>query len=414
MRAPDGIEERVLVAGGGPTGLALAVTLARQGVASLVLERRTEPTPRDESRAITWMPTGLDVLDRLGLAERFHARGVLRRAHEFRSETRRLLTLRFDALRVSHPYTLQLPQHESEHLLEEAALETGLVEVRRRHGVVEAGGAGGAADAEVAGPEISYRVSARLAVACDGAGSLIRRRLGIEESWRDYGAYSAVADFHLDCDLPTEVSRVVFDRERPHGFFYFAPGRWRMIYRLNAGEDRDELTREERVRELLASYLPNAVVHRFLWASAFRLGQGHASRFRRGPWLLAGDAAHAMGPSAGAGMMLGVIGGYRLGLLLARALHEPRRSDELLERYELEQRQAALHVQRANARVFRQLAVRSRAVIQGWNVLLGLVGRVPRVALEITKTESLARLALPEDAAVDERRTAWLSTTSRP
>lgn len=44
----------VAIVGGGPTGLALALTLARLGVASTVLEHRTAPTPLNESRAITW------------------------------------------------------------------------------------------------------------------------------------------------------------------------------------------------------------------------------------------------------------------------------------------------------------------------------------------------------------------------
>lgn len=41
---------------GGPGGLVLSPVLTRFGVPTLVLEARVEPTPRDESRAITWMP----------------------------------------------------------------------------------------------------------------------------------------------------------------------------------------------------------------------------------------------------------------------------------------------------------------------------------------------------------------------
>ncbi len=101
--------ERVLIVGGGPVGLALSLVLAHRGTPSLVLEAREEPTPRDESRAITWMPKGLELLDRLGLEEAFARSGVRRTAHEFWTGGRRVLTMPFDKVRSPHRYTLQLP-----------------------------------------------------------------------------------------------------------------------------------------------------------------------------------------------------------------------------------------------------------------------------------------------------------------
>jgi hypothetical protein len=89
--------------------------------------------------------------------------------------------------------------------------------------------------------------------------------------------------------------------------------------------------------ELLKSKLVGTRVHRFLWASAFRLGQGQSEGYRKGCWLLCGDAAHAMGPSAGAGMMVGVLGAWRLGWRLALAAKGDPRAEELLAGYEREQ-----------------------------------------------------------------------------
>jgi 2-polyprenyl-6-methoxyphenol hydroxylase-like FAD-dependent oxidoreductase len=68
-------------------GLVLALVLARHGAGSLVLEARPAPTPAEESRAITWMPRGLELLGWLGLAERFRERGLARHAHQFRARS---------------------------------------------------------------------------------------------------------------------------------------------------------------------------------------------------------------------------------------------------------------------------------------------------------------------------------------
>ena len=82
------------------------------------------------------MPKGLELLDWLELGESFDGLGVRRVAHEFWADGRRLLRMPFDEVRSPHRYTLQLPQHDSEIMLEGAALRTGMAEIRRGHRVV--------------------------------------------------------------------------------------------------------------------------------------------------------------------------------------------------------------------------------------------------------------------------------------
>jgi len=379
----------LLIVGGGPVGLALALVLARHEVPSIVLEAREEPTPRDESRAITWMPRGLDFLDWLGLTSAFAEQGIRRIAHEFWGPQGHLLSLHFDELAHPHPYTLQLPQHDTEVTLETAARATGFVEIRRGVRVVGAMTASGQALVQAEGPDGKVELTAPWAVGCDGARSTVRRLLEVSQRWRDYGTDSAVADFALTCDLLPEVSRIVLDPARPYGFFAFAPGRWRFIYRINRGEDRQIMISEQAAADLLLRHLPSANIQHFLWASAFRLGQGQSETYGRGRWLLAGDAAHTMGPSAGAGMMVGMLGAWRLGLWLARVARGEAGAVVLRERYEREQRAASRAVQVSNELIFRNIAVRNPIVGAVRSVLLGAVGGVRPVARRMTETETL-------------------------
>jgi 2-polyprenyl-6-methoxyphenol hydroxylase-like FAD-dependent oxidoreductase len=59
-------EERVFIAGAGPVGLSAAAALVRQGVPVTVFEGAEELSR--ESRASTFHPSTLDMLDELGLA----------------------------------------------------------------------------------------------------------------------------------------------------------------------------------------------------------------------------------------------------------------------------------------------------------------------------------------------------------
>lgn len=399
--APVQREERIVIVGGGPVGFALSLILAKYQVPTIVLESREKPTPKEESRAIVWMPRGLELVEWLGLKEEFHAAAVLRTSHEFRIPGRKLMTLSFREADSPYAYSAQMPQHDTETLLEEAARKTGLVDIRRGHQVMEIGHLEEGISVVVQGPDSVYVLHAPWAVGADGARSMVRKSLGISAKWRDYGTDSAVADFEMETDLPKDVSSIVLDPARPYGFFYFGEGTWRFIYRLNPGEDRKEMTTEAAATALLRSVYPKADIRRFLWASAFRLGQGQSETYRKGRWLLAGDAAHAMGPSAGAGMMIGLLGAWRLGWRLAQAFRGNPHSDRLLQDYEREQRAGSDEIQDTNATIFANMAMSNPILAALRSFGLRTASFVPSVAKSITAKEALLSQALPVEQAED-------------
>src|SRR5450432_1307985 len=64
----------VVVVGAGPVGLTAAIDLAQRGIDVLLLDEDT--TVSAGSRAICWSKRTLEILDRLGCAERLVQKGV--------------------------------------------------------------------------------------------------------------------------------------------------------------------------------------------------------------------------------------------------------------------------------------------------------------------------------------------------
>ena len=100
---------RCCIAGCGPAGAMAGFLLARAGVDVLVLEKHNDFL-RD-FRGDTVHPSTLEILDELGLADRFLAmpHSELPRA-EVRTTSGDVLRLSFERLRTRFPFIAQVPQ----------------------------------------------------------------------------------------------------------------------------------------------------------------------------------------------------------------------------------------------------------------------------------------------------------------
>ena len=97
---PAGQELPVLVVGAGPTGLAAALELARQGQAVRIVDQNA--TRSENSKAIGVNARTLELMEPSGVTERLLAAGLRLRRFNFRSAERLLATI--DLGRVQHRY----------------------------------------------------------------------------------------------------------------------------------------------------------------------------------------------------------------------------------------------------------------------------------------------------------------------
>jgi len=108
----------VLIAGAGPVGLVAAADLVQRGIPVTVLEASTALS--EESRASTFHPPTLDMLDSLDSAEDLIATGLVAPKFQFRSKRHGVIA-EFDfgaiADRTQHPYRVQSEQFKLTRIL---------------------------------------------------------------------------------------------------------------------------------------------------------------------------------------------------------------------------------------------------------------------------------------------------------
>ncbi len=384
----------MVIVGGGPTGLVLAAELRLGGADPVVLERLPE---------ISGIPKGnglvgqiVPALDYRGLAERFGAETTYTGpVPQFPFGPLRLDFLRLGPGR-SPLHILAIPQRRLEMLLDDWLRELG-GSVRRGHEVLAMSlpGDDSPATLDVRGPDGEYRLRTRYVAGCDGAHSLVRKQAGIgfpgvtsaetsrigrvllptvrlvpagrapdaaevpgvgrvplmQTTHTPRGAYSLAPLTSLDKSARPGMF-IVFTLENepsaPDGSS--APGG--SLARGSSGPEDpqapmtlDEL--RDSVRRVLGADVPMSDPQ---WLTRIVGNSRQAERYRAGPVLLAGDAAHILG--AGGSLNVGMLDAINLGWKLAAQV-AGWAPDGLLDSYHTERflagRRALMHTRAQKA-----------------------------------------------------------------
>lgn len=301
----------VAVVGAGPVGLLFALCALEQGLRPLVFEQRRNE--RGGSRAIGVHPPALELLDRLGLGDRFLGAGIaVRRGLAF-GESGPLGSIAFDRLPGRHRWVLSIPQEQTEAILSEALAERA-PDVLKAGLAVTGVGENGLVARDAAGAERAVRADA--IVGCDGKHSIVRRACSIGTHGRVYAGSYAMGDF-ADTTGYGRDAAVFVTRDGLVESFPLPGGLRRWVVRR-----ADGATEDAGAAELIAT-VGERTGHQLTGpadVSTFRAERQLAVRLSAGRVVLAGDAGHVVSPIGGQGMNLGWLGAAQLAGVLGDSL----------------------------------------------------------------------------------------------
>jgi 3-(3-hydroxy-phenyl)propionate hydroxylase len=334
----------VIIAGAGPTGLALALSLARQGVPTVVFDEteagRTGDRPARAERTALLSPGTAESLARLG-CKTIHEDGTTWTG--WRTMRRRQEVARAEFGPDSGTSPLHIAQHHVERQLHEALATEGLARIvpGTRLDLLEQDETG--VTVHTRGADETWWRGSYL-VGCDGSRSTVRKLLKIRFPGRTAVDRHAVTALRVELPNPGEallhrdppgsgLGPEVMARPLPDGV-------WRLDWLLTSQSDL--LTADAvvaRIRGTLTAWCGRVPPYELLGTAEYPVHQRLALRWRVGRAFLAGDAAHLTGALGAQGVEEGLRDAENLSWKLGLAWHQGA-SETLLDSYEAERRGA--------------------------------------------------------------------------
>ncbi len=346
--------DKVIIVGGGPVGLSAAVSLAQQGIGSLLIEKHPTTTNHPKARGVNGRTR--ELFRSWGIDEALKPYQLPKEAYrltwieDFQGREITQVRATVDYSPFSPTSNSVVSQDVVEQELLKKAQSLPLIDLRFNTQMVDLSQDDEQVTVRIVDRETeqSETITAPYLIAADGANSSIRRLLNIEMEGQDN-----LGEF---CNIYCEMDLDKYVKDRPSvGFMLTRPDlrgtfilskdgqrKWLIGIRIDS---RPDLTKEMFTDEFCIEYVKKIVndpqvqirlINKAFWTMAALIAQ----RYRMGRVFLAGDAAHRLPPTGGFGMNTGIQDAHNLAWKLAMVIRKEA-DDSLLDTYYSERVQIA-------------------------------------------------------------------------
>jgi 2-polyprenyl-6-methoxyphenol hydroxylase-like FAD-dependent oxidoreductase len=351
----------VIIVGGGPVGLLLALLLAQKGIRSAVLEK--DEALNKSPRAVAFSGPVHHVFQEVGiydtiLQDAAQTPGFCwRKLAEDDGQGGKRLGEKVAEWRLGEPndsgiynageYVLQYPQDKIGQLLLDRALETSLVTFHFGTELYAIDESKDGVLAHVRSKEGDLEFRGQYIVGCDGGRSVVRRLMGVKmlgHSWPERFMTTdivrtppVVEEVNIDYIVNPDYWAISTPLERAK------PGKralWRYSMAITDDDIPDEeVIKPEFINQMLLKHVdgPRPADFEVLRVNLYRMHQLLASTMFRNRCFLAGDAAHLTNPIGGLGLCTGMLDADALAQTLDLALNrfscEPEAQEECFTAY---------------------------------------------------------------------------------
>ncbi len=325
---------QILIAGAGPTGLVLALSLSRRGIPFRIIDKNK--APGQASRALVVHARTLEFYQQLGFAEEVVASGIKLAAIHLREAGKEAGSFALNDMGEGvspFPFALCFPQDDHERLLA-AKLQALGITVEWGTELREFSQDTARVLAVLHNGQREEAIEVAYLCGCDGARSLVRETLNLGFPGGTYNQKFFVADVKIDSVSQDDI----FLNLGADTFVLMMPvrssGMQRLVGIIPASfAQLDNLSFED-VRASTEGVLGLHVNH-VNWFSSYHVHHRVAARFRADRCFVLGDAAHIHSPVGGQGMNTGIGDAVNLSWKLADVLQN-RAAASLLDTYEPE------------------------------------------------------------------------------
>jgi 3-(3-hydroxy-phenyl)propionate hydroxylase len=352
---------RILIVGGGITGLTLACALAQLGVACVLLdEDNTVGVKGASSRGICYTQKSLEIFDKLGIYQRIAAKGIqwsVGRTFAGHDEV-----YSFDLKQQNNFSLSQQPAFINiQQFYNEGFLVERIAQLNQLSGSAVAGGAeirwnnrvtgftidNGKATFSIATPAGSYRATADFVIDATGSKSPFRQWLGVGVTAKKGDDRWCIADVRFNTRPPTERHTWIeapFNDNRAVWQHLMADDVWRIDYQMAPDADPEYVGREDVVRERLAKQFGAGTQVDIVWVGPYAYRSECVDTMQvnagRSQVFLIGDSAKVVSPFGARGGNTGIADADNLAWKLA-AVVQGHAAPALLASYHAERHEAA-------------------------------------------------------------------------